>query len=245
MQGMNTLEKLQDVATHMELEPDGETAVSPAQMHQVAACGQLIPKDPPRHRPKPTRHSHLGVTPLVMPGGKTLPALKTLLTTACERDCYYCPFRAGRTYRRHTFSPDEMAKTFMDMVRAGLVKGLFLSSGIINGGVTTQDKLIATAELLREKYRFRGYIHLKVMPGAEKEQVRRSMQVADRLSVNLEAPNDHRLAMLAPKKQFFDELLQPLAWIESIRQNERPLALVCDPICGGWRRGNGPGAFIY
>lgn len=216
---MDTLIKLKDVATHMDLEPDGEqTAVSKS--HQVAACGQIIPKDPPQRKDK---KAELGITNLVMQNGKTMPALKTMLTTACERDCYYCPFRAGRNYRRQTFKPDEMAKTYMDMHRAGLVKGLFLSSGIIQGGVKTQDKLIDTAEILRKKHNYKGYIHLKVMPGVEKEQVRRSMQLADRLSVNLEAPNDKRLALLAPKKEFFRELLRPLQWIEQIRQEERPV----------------------
>lgn len=218
---MDTLIKLKDVAAHMDLEPDGEqTAVS--QPHELAPCGQVIQKAPP-HR-KPDKKASLGISHLIMPGGRSLPALKTMLTTACERDCYYCPFRAGRSYRRHTFTPDEMAKTFMDMQRAGLVKGLFLSSGIVQGGVTTQDKLIDTAEILRKKYQFKGYLHLKIMPGAEKDQVRRAMALTDRLSVNLEAPNDERLALLAPRKDFFAELFQPLRWIEQIRQSERPHA---------------------
>jgi predicted DNA-binding helix-hairpin-helix protein len=113
-----------------------------------------------------------------------------------------------------------MAQTFMQMYRAGMVEGIFLSSGIIKGGVTTQDKLIETVDLLRYKHQFRGYIHLKVMPGAEKAQVERAMQLADRLSVNLEAPNDKRLAALAPKKVFFEELLRPLEWMEEIRQTQ-------------------------
>ena len=143
-----------------------------------------------------------------------------MLTTACERDCYYCPFRAGRNYRRTTFKPEEMAKTAADMHRAGLINGLFLSSGIIKGGVRTQDKLIETAEILRKKHQFQGYLHLKVMPGAEGSQVERAMQLMDRLSINLEAPNEKRLAALAPKKEFFAELLRPLQWVEKIRRSQ-------------------------
>ena len=153
-----------------------------------------------------------------MPGGKSIALLKTMLTSACERNCYYCPFRAGRNYRRATFKPEEMARTFMDMYRAGLVEGLFLSSGIIRGGVVTQDKLIDTADILRNKLGFRGYVHLKVMPGAERAQVKRSMQLASRVSVNLEAPNTKRLRLLAPKKAFIEELLEPLKWMEEIRR---------------------------
>lgn len=218
---MNVLPKLQDIAQHMDLEPDGDQAIQKPLNHELAPCGQVIPKAPPlaAKGKKPS----IGITHLLMPGGKTMPALKTMLTTACERDCYYCPFRAGRSYRRQTVKPEEMAKTFMDLHRAGLVNGLFLSSGIIRGGVTTQDKLIDTAEILRHKYQFKGYLHLKIMPGAEKDQVRRSMELANRLSVNLEAPNDKRLALLAPKKEFFNELLKPLEWIEQIRKDEQPL----------------------
>ncbi len=65
---------------------------------------------------------------------------------------------------------------------------MFLSSGIIKGGVTAQDKIIDTAEILRKKYSYRGYIHLKIMPGAEYDQIRRAMQLADRVSINLEGP---------------------------------------------------------
>jgi predicted DNA-binding helix-hairpin-helix protein len=148
--------------------------------------------------------------------------LKTMLTTACERNCHYCPFRAGRKMRRETFKPEEMARTFISIYQAGAVEGLFLSSGIIKGGVTTQDRLIETAEILRTKLGYRGYMHLKIMPGAEKDQLRRSMQLADRVSINLEAANPGRLPALAPMKNFADELLAPLRWAEEIRQNEAP-----------------------
>lgn len=146
--------------------------------------------------------------------------LKTMLTSACERNCYYCPFRAGRNYRRATFKPQELAQTVSDMHRANLIDGLFLSSGIIQGGITTQDKLIATADILRHKHHFNGFLHLKIMPGAEKDQVERAMHLADRVSVNLEAPNDKRLPLLAPRKEFIPELLRPLQWANQIRRTK-------------------------
>ncbi|MEX1246934.1 MAG: helix-hairpin-helix domain-containing protein [Anaerolineales bacterium] len=162
------------------------------------------------------------ITQVALPSGKKMNVLKTMLTTACERNCHYCPFRAGRNMRRETFKPDEMAKTFISVYNAGAVEGLFLSSGIVKGGVTTQDKLIDTAEVLRNKLGYRGYVHLKIMPGSERDQLRRAMQLADRVSINLEAANPGRLPALAPKKQFAEELLAPLKWAEEIRQNEAP-----------------------
>jgi len=153
-----------------------------------------------------------------MPGGRRIPLLKTLLTSVCERDCFYCAFRAGRDCPRATFTPDELACLFLQLHQRGIAEGLFLSSSIAGGGPHTQDRLIATAEILRCRYGFRGYIHLKIMPGAERDQVAAAMRLADRVSVNLEAPNDRRLAALAPHKQFTDELLRRLRWIEELRR---------------------------
>jgi len=153
----------------------------------------------------------------VMPGGRRIALLKTLLTSACERDCLYCPFRAGRDFRRATFSPDELARLFIQLHQRGIAEGIFMSSALAGGGPQTQDRLIATAEILRHRYHFRGYIHLKIMPGAERDQVAAAMALADRVSVNLEAPNGRRLAHLAPHKAFERELLQRLQWIQEVR----------------------------
>jgi predicted DNA-binding helix-hairpin-helix protein len=197
---MDAFDKLQSLSQQMDIEPAEEIGV------MGAACG-VSPTDDYVHY-------------AAMPGGKRIALLKTLLTSACERDCYYCPFRAGRDFRRATFSPDEMARVFDEMARRRQVEGIFLSSGVAGGGIRTQDKLIATAEVLRGKYGFRGYVHLKIMPGAEVEQIRRAMQLANRVSVNLEAPNTRRLAQLAPHKVFVEELVRPLRIIESIRREQ-------------------------
>src|SRR5207253_4551645 len=158
------------------------------------------------------------ITNVSTPTGKR-PILKTMLTTACERNCFYCPFRAGRSkMKRMTFTPDELASGLDTMQRAGQVQGMFLSSGIIKGSVTTQDKIIDTAEIVRRRYDYRGYLHLKVMPGIEYDQLYRLMQLADRVSVNLEGPTQERLDALAPKKDFQRELLSMLLLAEEIRR---------------------------
>jgi predicted DNA-binding helix-hairpin-helix protein len=147
--------------------------------------------------------------------------LKVLQTNACRNDCYYCAFRAGRDYRRASFAPDELARAFDLMQRAGVVQGMFLSSGVVT---TTQsmDDMLATAELLRERYQFRGYLHLKILPGAESAQIARAVDLADRVSVNLEGPSPERLAALAPQKQM-KELIEPLhVAARFIREHRRP-----------------------
>jgi len=199
---MDSIDTLKLLTSQMSFEADGEPRVSDA----APACFSPKEKD------------QAFVHPAQLPNGHKMMLLKTLLTSACERNCFYCPFRAGRDFRRATFKPDEFAGLFAKLSDAKIAEGVFLSSGVTGGGVKTQDKLIATAELLRKKYQYRGYIHLKIMPGAEKDQVYRAMQLADRVSINLEAPNTARLAKLAPHKIFLEELLQPLKWVEEIRK---------------------------
>jgi predicted DNA-binding helix-hairpin-helix protein len=148
------------------------------------------------------------VSHLTTPWGQRKATLKVLQTSACQNNCNYCAFRAGRDTRRAHLAPDELARSFDLMYRAGLVESLFLSSGVI-GTNRTMDEMLATVELVRQKYGFRGYIHLKLLPGAEDAHVERAVQLADRVSVNLEAPTPGALAALAPLKRM-DALVGPL-----------------------------------
>ena len=196
------------------MEPLNHLKMLSSQMHLEPAEDALCPQH--------DRMEEVYLSKAVLPNGQRIDLLKTLLTSVCERDCYYCPFRVGRDFRRATLKPDVMASLFMEIHRASAVDGIFLSSGIVAGGLYTQDKIIATAEILRHKLGYQGYMHLKIMPGAEREQVVRTMQLADRVSVNLEAPNTKRLAKLAPHKGFTQELIQPLRWANEIRQKSSP-----------------------
>ena len=226
---MDALAQLKLLSDQMDLEPDGEQrpGCSPAQDRTSSRFSYgrcwVVPKEAiPTAPTDPRKLEQVFVHPAQMPNGKNIKLLKTLLSSACERDCFYCPFRAGRDFRRATFKPQEFAGLFYQLVRKGAVEGIFLSSGIAAGGITTQDKLLDTADILRNRLGFRGYIHLKIMPGAEKAQVERAMQLADRVSINLEAPNTARLAKLAPHKVFMEELLQPLKWVDEIRRTIPP-----------------------
>lgn len=156
---------------------------------------------------------------VVHPQRGKIPVMRTMQTSACEKNCHYCPFQAGRDYRRVTFKPEELAAAFDQMQRKRLVDGLFLSSGIVGGGVKAMDKMLDTVEIIR-RTEYQGYIHLKIMPGAETAQIERAARLADRLSINLEGANEQRLPQLAPKKDFFKELLPPLYWL---RHNQRRL----------------------
>jgi predicted DNA-binding helix-hairpin-helix protein len=201
----DTFEKLQQLGDATRYEPAGDSP------HREVLSLESRPAPDPELLPC--------VSHVTTPHGLK-PVMKAMITTACEKNCYYCPFRAGRNgMRRLTFTPDEMAQAFHRLERAGVVDGIFLSSGIIKGGASMQDKIIDAADIIRRKYAYEGYIHLKIMPGAEYDQLARAMQVADRVSINLEGPTQERLHALAPKKDFADELLARLQWSARIRRD--------------------------
>lgn len=206
---MDALAKMAFLNQEMQVEMAEDVRISPAACMHAPAPAHTSRED-----------SELPISMAALPNGQRMPLLKTLLTSACERNCNYCAFRAGRDFKRVTFKAEEMAGAVDGLTRKGVIQGAFLSSGVAGGGADTQDRLLKTAEYLRLKLKYRGYLHLKLMPGAERDQVLRAMQLADRVSVNLEGPNTRRLSALAPQKIFMEELLQPLKWVEEIRRTQ-------------------------
>jgi putative DNA modification/repair radical SAM protein len=150
------------------------------------------------------------IYPAALPDGKRVRVLKVLMTNVCEKNCYYCGVRVNRDVPRTSFSPEELARAFDRMQRADLVDGLFLSSGVCASADRTMDRMIACVELIRTRYQFSGYVHLKLLPGCSEAHVERAVQLAHRVSVNLEAPNAERLASIAPRKDYFRELTEPM-----------------------------------
>lgn len=146
------------------------------------------------------------IYPTTLPDGRTVLMLRILQTNACSYDCTYCVNRAGRAFKRYLLRPEELAQGFHELASRGLVYGLFLSSGVV-GTDRTQEQLITTAEILRGRYRFDGYVHLKIMPGASEDLIARAMELADRVSVNLEVPSAEHLRQLSARKDFDSELL--------------------------------------
>ena len=155
------------------------------------------------------------IYPAAMPDGRRVMLLKILMSNACENNCLYCANRRDRDFRRISFQPEELARLFDELHRRGLVQGLFLSSAICGGATRMMERMLAAAELLRFKYEFHGYIHLKILPGADLACVERAAELADRLSINLEAPSQERLARIASEKNF-DDLLAPMSLVKAI-----------------------------
>jgi len=158
------------------------------------------------------------IYPAALPDGKRVKLLKILLTNACDNNCLYCFNRKDRDFRRTSFKPEELAHLFDQLYHAKMVQGLFLSSAVHGSPERTMERMIATAEILRHNYLYRGYIHLKILPGASWGCVEQATQVADRVSINLEAPGQKWLGRLAPDKEL-DDLLAPLRWVRRLLED--------------------------
>jgi putative DNA modification/repair radical SAM protein len=134
--------------------------------------------------------------------GRCISLLKILLSNHCRYACAYCVNRADNDIPRAAFDSAELAELTLEFYRRNYIEGLFLSSGVVKSPDCTMERMLRVLELLREKHRFSGYIHMKCIPGASRELVRRAGRYADRLSVNIEIPSEANLKRLAPDKDY-------------------------------------------
>lgn len=144
--------------------------------------------------------------------GRCISLLKILYTNYCVHDCAYCVNRRSNDLPRAAFTPEEVRELTVKFYRRNYIEGLFLSSGVLKSADYTMELLIRTVKDLRLKDNFNGYIHLKVIPGADRRLVREAGFYADRLSVNIELPSEWGLKLLAPGKDR-EAILQPMAYI--------------------------------
>ena len=143
----------------------------------------------------------MGICHSYTPDGRCISLLKILLTNHCIFDCKYCVNRISSDVPRARFTTEEVVNLTLDFYRRNYIEGLFLSSGIIRDSDYTMDQLIRVAKSLREEHRYKGYIHLKTIPGANDELLAQAGLYADRLSVNIELPTAADLEKLAPEKK--------------------------------------------
>lgn len=157
--------------------------------------------------------------------GRCISLLKILLTNECIFDCKYCQNRCSNDIPRATFTPEEICTLTMEFYRRNYIEGLFLSSGIIRNPTFTMELICRVLYLLRTKYRFNGYVHVKAIPGAAPELIQRAGYMADRMSVNLELPTAEGLRALAPNKHR-KSILTPMRQIQNgIVENKNDLVL--------------------
>ena len=132
--------------------------------------------------------------------GRCISLLKILFTNKCVYDCEYCVNRSSNVTKRAEFTPREVADLTINFYKRNYIEGLFLSSGIIKNPNYTMELLIKTADILRNEYHYNGYIHMKSIPGADYDLVKKMGLLVDRMSVNVELPSDNSLKILAPQK---------------------------------------------
>jgi predicted DNA-binding helix-hairpin-helix protein len=158
-----------------------------------------------------------------LPGGGSICLFKVLLTNVCRNDCAYCTNRVARDIPRRAFHPEELARTFMQLYQRRMVRGLFLSSGIADNPTRTQEAMVNTVEILRYRYGFKGYIHLKILPGAAFDCVAEGCKLADRVSINMEAPTVKHLARLSKRKDLHENIVAPMQWVKKLRASDERL----------------------
>lgn len=141
--------------------------------------------------------------------GRCISLLKILMSNHCVYDCKYCKNRVSNDIPRATFTPDEICTLTTEFYKRNYIEGLFLSSGVIKNPDYTMEKMVETLRLLRTKYKFNGYIHVKAIPGASNELIYSAGLLADRMSINMELPTNDSLNRLAPNK-VMTNILRPM-----------------------------------
>lgn len=149
--------------------------------------------------------------------GRCISLLKILQTNECVYDCKYCCNRCSNDIPRATFTPEEIAELTVSFYRRNYIEGLFLSSGIRRNPDYTMEQIYRAVSLLRTRYRFHGYIHVKAIPGADPFLIEKTGWIDDRMSVNLELPTADGLKMLAPQKSR-KKILTPMRQIQMVRK---------------------------
>ncbi|MFQ5999793.1 MAG: helix-hairpin-helix domain-containing protein, partial [Candidatus Bathyarchaeia archaeon] len=92
------------------------------------------------------------------------------------------------------------------------------------------EKQLETVRTLRNMG-YTGYIHLRLMPDVSQHYIREAIELADRVGVNLEAPNKEVFSELCPDKGGFQEtVLKRLEWI--VREARRAKTEMAKPKFG-------------
>jgi predicted DNA-binding helix-hairpin-helix protein len=154
--------------------------------------------------------------PVPLPQGGYSVLLKTLLSNVCNNDCKYCPLRSKTNVRRCTIKPENLAKAFMEYLRRREVHGLFLSSGVIDNPDRTMQMINDSARIIRQKYKFKGFMHLKVIPGASDAALEDALSLASAVSLNIETPGQKHFRNLSNKKDYEKDIIRQLKLISKL-----------------------------
>jgi predicted DNA-binding helix-hairpin-helix protein len=156
------------------------------------------------------------IYPVALPDGRHTFLFKTLVSNVCSNDCKYCPLRADRDPQRCMMNPDEIVAAFMQYYRAGLVSGLFLSSGVTGTPDTTMERINGAARILRNRVGFKGYMHLKIIPGASDAAIDEAVSLASAVSLNIETAGEKHFEKLTARKNYLNDVIRPIKRISTL-----------------------------
>jgi predicted DNA-binding helix-hairpin-helix protein len=168
--------------------------------------------------------------------GRCISLFKTLFTNYCTHQCSYCSSASNCRERSgiYSYAPEELARLTLSLYRCNYVEGLFLSSGAGRDEDLVMERILETARLLRLRHGFPGYLHLKILPGASRSHIQEAMELADRLSVNLEAPSASRLGEICPTKNYESDILRRQRYIRDLmRRINLPAGQTTQLVVGG------------
>lgn len=156
------------------------------------------------------------IYPVTLPNGGTSVLFKTLVSNVCSNDCKYCPLRNDQDIRRCTLNEEETVNTFLDYFNRREVFGLFLSSAVLGTPDATMERLNRVARILRYRRKYKGYIHLKVIPGASANAMEEAVALSTAVSLNIETPGAKHLAKLSSRKRFIEDIVEPIKLISRL-----------------------------
>ncbi len=178
-----------------------------SQYDLACACSSKNPVEH-RHRSKDDKW----IYPVILPDNRRTFLLRTLISNICVNDCKYCPLRSNQDFRRCSLKAEEIVRIFFDYYRLRKVSGIFLTSGVFGKPDKTMEEIIKIAALLRRQY-FRGYIHLKIIPGASDSAIEQAISLANVVSVNIETAGEKNFSLLGKNKDYIEDIIRPIKLI--------------------------------
>ena len=181
-----------------------------AQYDLACACGSK--KDEHRRRGEDGKW----IYPVTLANGGKASIFKILLSNVCTNDCKYCPLREDTDIRRCTLGAEETVRLFLDYYNRGKVFGIFISCGVIGTPDNTMERINSIARMLRYRHQFKGYMHLKIIPGASHAAIEEAVSLSKVVSLNIETPGADNLAKVSHKKDYLTDIIEPIKYISQL-----------------------------
>lgn len=140
---------------------------------------------------------------------------KVFLANDCVFNCAYCNCRvSNECKRRYVMTPRELADVAVREAQLHR-RGIFITSAIYKNADYTEELIIETLKIIKHEHLFGGYVHAKIMPGADPKLIWEAGKYADRLSVNIEVVKSEGYHMIAKQKNK-NNILTPMGQISEM-----------------------------